>query len=121
MARSSGSIFIFLLFATSAWGQANDSTIVKKELPKEKHSFLPTGIRLGTDLISLIRTQTDESFRGYEFNADVDFYRYYLTVEAGHWERYFTPDGEVYTSDGNYLRIGVDVNFLLKDPDKNMF
>ena len=26
-----------------------------------------------------------------------------------------------YSNDGNYGRIGADVNFLTKDPDKNMF
>lgn len=76
---------------------------------------------MGTDIISLIRTPTDDSFSGYEVNADVDFYRYYLAVEAGRWERKFQTEEEDYSNSGNYARIGVDVNFLKKDPDKNMF
>lgn len=86
-----------------------------------KNNFIPTGIRVGTDIISLIRTPTDDSFSGYEVNADVDFYRYYLAVEAGRWERKFQTEEEDYSNSGNYARIGVDVNFLKKDPDKNMF
>lgn len=93
----------------------------KKVVPKEKHSYLPTGIRVGTDVISLIRTATDKSFSGYEFNADIDFYRYYLTAEVGKWEKNFSTDVDNYDNSGTYGRIGVDVNFLLKDPDKNMF
>lgn len=116
MLRFLNSILIFILVATAALGQSKkDSTVVKKP------SYLPTGIRVGTDLIGLIRSQTDDSFLGYEVNADVDFYRYYLAVEAGHWERNFLTDDEHYNNGGNYFRVGVDVNFLKKDPDNNMF
>lgn len=85
-----------------------------------KNKFLPTGIRVGTDIISLIRTPTDDGFTGYELNADLDFYRYYLTLEVGRWEKEFVTDEEDYSNGGNYARVGVDVNFLKKDPDKNM-
>ncbi len=105
-----------MLVATTALGQSkNDSTVIKKP------SYLPTGIRVGTDLIGLIRSQTDDSFLGYEVNADVDFYRYFLAVEVGRWERSFLTDDEKYSNEGNYFRIGVDVNFLKKDPDNSMF
>jgi len=86
-----------------------------------KKDFLPTGIRLGTDALALIRSQTDKTFKGYEFSADVDFYKYYLTAEAGKWEREFVTSNETYANTGNYMRIGIDYNFLSKDPDKNMF
>jgi hypothetical protein len=100
---------------------AQNADSVKKVVPKEKKSYRPTGIRVGTDIVSLIRTATEEDFSGYEFNADVDFYRYYLTVEAGKWEKNFSNETENYDNSGSYARVGVDVNFLLKDPDKNMF
>lgn len=83
--------------------------------------FRPTGIRFGTDLLGLIRTQIKDDFSGYEFNADIDFYRYYLAVEAGHWERYYSTESEEYSNNGNYFRVGVDVNFIKNDPDNNMF
>ena len=110
---------MILSFPLALFAQKADS--VKKDVPKEKVSYLPTGIRVGTDLISLIRSQTDKGFSGYEINADVDFYRYYLAVEAGKWEKNFSTDVEKYNNNGTYGRVGVDVNFLLKDPDKNMF
>jgi hypothetical protein len=87
---------------------------------KEKNDFFPTGVRVGMDAISFVRSQTDEGFSGYEVSADVDFYRYYLALEAGRWERTLTSDREDYTNRGNYARLGIDVNFLKKDPDKNM-
>ena len=73
------------------------------------------------DVIPPIRTLTDDKFKGYEFSADIDFYRYYFVAEAGHWARDLQTDLEEYTNRGNYFRVGVDMNFLKKDPDKNMF
>jgi hypothetical protein len=106
------------------YAQKADTTKVlvqKGDTIKLKKDFLPTGIRVGTDLISIIRSQTDASFSGYEFNAEMDFYRFYLVAEVGKWERKFLTEVEQYNNSGSYARIGVDVNFLLKDPDKNMF
>jgi hypothetical protein len=65
-------------------------------------------------------SQFDDNFSGWEVSADVDFYRYYLVLEYGHWGRTFQPDSGNYNNDGNYFRVGADVNFLLKDPDKNL-
>jgi len=82
---------------------------------------LPTGIRGGIDALALARNFYDESFNGWEINGDVDFYRYYLAVDYGYWARDFTDNGNIYANDGTYFRVGVDVNFLTKDPEKNMF
>jgi len=102
-----------MLLPATVWAQSKDSTVRK--------DYMPTGIRFGTDVISLIRTQTDDSFSGYEVNADIDFYRYFLTVDVGRWEREFSNETELYANSGNYFRVGVDLNFLKKDPEKNMF
>jgi hypothetical protein len=107
---------LLLLLPLALVAQKKDS--LKTE---ERKSFLPTGIRVGTDALSLVRTQVDDSYSGYEVNADVDFYRYYLAVEAGKWERKFSTDDENYSNNGKYFRVGVDYNFLKKDPEKNMF
>lgn len=80
----------------------------------------PTGIRLGTDLILLGTTVFNSSFIGWELNADVDFGRYYLAADFGSWNREQEMVNGLYKTDGNYFRVGVDVNFLLKDPDRNM-
>lgn len=88
-----------------------------------KRDFRPTGIRIGTDVISLIKSRYVPSFTGWEVNADVDFYRYYLAIDYGSWGRNYVQknDSGSYNNSGNYYRIGVDVNFLTKDPEKNMF
>ncbi len=104
------SIFLFLPIVLLA--QEKDSV---------RNKFLPTGIRIGTDALALVRNTYDETFNGWEVNADVDFYRYYLTVDYGSWGRTYLQDSSNYSNNGNYFRIGADVNFLTKNPDKNMF
>lgn len=84
-----------------------------------RKDFRPTGIRIGTDALAIARNFYDESFKGWEVNADVDFWRYYLAVDVGTWSREFTDSG-YYKSEGNYWRIGADVNFIPKDPDRNV-
>lgn len=93
----------------------------KQDTAKVKPSYTPTGIRFGIDVVSIVKSNTDKTFDGWELNADVDFYRYYFTVDYGHWARdYMSSDG-YYSNDGNYWRVGIDANFLKKDPDRNMF
>lgn len=111
----------------SAWGQGSKARQAPKAKPNGKAKadtvkidYLPTGIRIGTDALSIARNFYDNSFSGWEVNADIDFYRYYLAIDAGSWSRSFLPDGGTYDNKGNYWRLGADVNFLLKDPDRNM-
>ncbi len=94
-----------------------------KENPADtvKHKYLPTGLRLGTDVISLIKSNIGYHFQLWEVNADVDLSRYYFTVDYGNWSRRDSLANGYYQNKGHYFRVGGDVNFLLKDPDKNMF
>jgi Domain of unknown function (DUF6048) len=111
-------IFIFFL-SVNVFAQSADTAKFRADTVRNR--FIPTGIRFGTDLISIAKTQYVKSFSGWEVNAEVDFYRYYLAMEYGSWARTYFPENGVYTNDGNYFRVGVDVNFLTKDPEKNVF
>lgn len=82
--------------------------------------FIPTGVRLGTDVVALIQSSRDDSYSGWEVNADVDFYRYFFTVDIGNWSRNFQSLDDTYSNDGNYFRVGIDVNFMPKDPNGNL-
>lgn len=68
----------------------------------------------------LARNFYDKTFTGWEINSDVDFFKYHAALDFGRWSRTFSPDSGAYSNRGNYWRIGADVNFLLKDPDKNL-
>lgn len=82
--------------------------------------FIPTGVRVGTDALALIKTAYDEGYSGWEVNADIDFHRYFLAVDFGNWQRSIPSDQGHYSNDGTYFRVGADINFLTKDPYKNV-
>jgi len=86
-----------------------------------RNKYLPTGIRVGYDLLAFGRTRFQDNFQGWEIQGDADFDRYYLAVEYGSWGRNLNSDSARYANTGNYWRAGVDVNFLTTDPDRNMF
>ncbi|HEY3405822.1 MAG TPA: DUF6048 family protein [Ohtaekwangia sp.] len=112
-------INISLLIVLTLSAQAQEAEKVDTTVASKK--YLPTGLRLGVDALSLARNFYDDSFTGWEVNADVDFYRYHLAVDYGYWGRDYNDNGNVYANDGTYMRVGADVNFLMKDPDRNMF
>lgn len=124
------SAFCACLF-TEGWSQAADTVVLGSDSvstatvrpPRDTTSgrFIPTGVRFGYDLISSGKSYFNDEFDGWEIAADIDFYRYFLTVEYGKWATNYPLRNGDYASDGTYFRIGVDVNFLFKDPEKNMF
>lgn len=102
----------------------SDSVQVTRRDPRRDTTagrFIPTGVRFGYDLMTLGKSRFNDEFDGWEIAADIDFYRYFLTVEYGAWGTNYPLRNGTYTSDGTYFRVGVDVNFLFKDPVKNMF
>ena len=112
-------------FVLSAFSQvppkdAEEEKPAPKKIDTVKVSYLPSGLRLGTDLIGIVRSPIDANYQGWEVNADVDFYRYYLAVDYGYWAIKEALKNGNFENGGNYFRIGADVNFLLKDPDRNM-
>lgn len=111
-----GCIISLLLLATSASSQ--DAAPVYDSTARR---FIPTGVRIGTDLITLGKSQISQKFEGWEVSADMDVYRFYPTFEFGSWSVRDSLKNGLYTNNGTYYRVGVDVNFLLKDPERNMF
>jgi len=105
-------MFLFLGLNAQDKKQAGDSL---------KRIQMPTGVRIGTDLIAIGKTIFDSPQTGWELNADTDFGRYYLALDYGKSSRKDSLENGYYENDGRYIRVGVDINFLLTDPDKNMF
>jgi hypothetical protein len=107
-----------IIVAIGAAAQQADTSAVG---PTVKKSFLPTGVRIGTDVLALVKSSVQDNFHGWEFNSDIDFNRYYLAVDYGQWGRDLASDSASYHNDGHYWRAGIDVNFLVNDPERNMF
>lgn len=117
----------FLLIATTTLAQSPKDS-VQIDSAKMVSKFIPTGVRVGFDLVSLgqgvikngLPAITQGRVRQWKFNADVDFYRYFLALEYGVFERQWEGlDNTLYNNNGQFLKIGVDVNFLHRDPDQS--
>ncbi len=120
--RLSYSLLLCLLVHFSWAQQPTDSVRVRKKADTVKVKFYPRSLRVGTDLISLIRSQTEKTYAGWELNADVDCGKYYFAFDYGRSAQDYTmPNNGDYHNKGSYWRAGVDVNLLKKDPDRNMF
>jgi len=106
--------------ATDAAKQAADS--VEKYKPKvPKEFYIPTGVRIGTDLVALGVNAFGGKRERYEFQADIDIHRIYLIGSFGTSHYTSTGEGFDYNHKGNFYRVGLDANFLKYDPDYNTF
>jgi hypothetical protein len=92
----------------------------KKKVRDTTQSYVPTGVRVGMDLFPYLRQALSSPYSGYEINADLDFYRYYLAFDYGQSSFKDSIENGYYSNNGTFWRLGGDVNFLLKDPDRNM-
>ena len=99
-------------------GQAPQDTV---NLDSARNQYLPTGIRFGTDVIHLVKTRAQNNFNGWEMVGEADFSRHILAVEYGMWRRDLVADSASYGNSGRFWRVGIDVNFLPNDPDRNVF
>lgn len=117
--KSLALLFSVLCFAANSNAQANERDTIPTDTLRNR--YMPTGVRIGYDLISPVKTYVQDDFDGWEVQGDVDFGRYYLALEYGSWGKNLATDSVTYASSGNYWRVGVDVNFLTKDPDRNVF
>jgi len=123
------SCIFYSLLSISLYAQVPDSSndldsveqkIVKPEKSSVPKSFyVPTGIRIGTDLVALGVNVFGNKRERYEFQADIDFHRIYLTGSFGINEYQIRGNNFTYQNDGSYYRIGLEADFLKFDPDHN--
>ena len=92
---------------------------VKQKVPKS--FYIPTGIRIGPELVGLGVNLFGNGRQTYGLQADVDFHRIYLAGSYGITSLKSTGLGYEYSHDGNFYRMGLDVDFLKSDPDYNTF
>lgn len=69
------------------------------------------GIRVGIDLSKPLRTLLDEDYSGFEILGDYRVYKdYYLAAEIGNEKMDYSEDNLSVTSNGSYIKLGVDYN-----------
>lgn len=83
--------------------------------------YVPSGIRLGTDISRLGGILSNPDFRQYEMHGDIDFGKYFLTADWGSVNRPRSLDGLSYVNAGSYFRVGLDYNITPYLKEKSVF
>ncbi len=103
-----------LLAQENRWSQPADSTTAGKY-------YLPSGIRLGVDIMGPALNFFDKRVLSYEFTAETDLGPYNLIAEGGLQSFAERNDNVDYSMQGRFFRIGPEVNFLSRDRHLNSF
>ncbi|MGM1056234.1 MAG: DUF6048 family protein [Bacteroidota bacterium] len=95
-------ISLLLFFSTALYAQTAADSIQFKE---------KYGIRVGIDLSKPLRTVLDDDYSGFEILGDYRVYKdYYLAAEIGNEKMDYSEDNLSVTSNGSYIKLGVDYN-----------
>lgn len=81
--------------------------------------YLPTGLRIGADVMSIGKTLVNNGARQFEINTDIDFNNYLLNLDLGTLESQISGQNYAVNTMGNYYKVGVDINFMNKVPGHN--
>ena len=113
-------VIILLLFGHFSNAQKNESEYAY-ELDSTLNEWKPTGLRVGVDVSGPIYTLFEPTTNWYELAADMDFHKFFAVVEVGRGNYNSNVDTSSYSSRGAYYRVGVDANFIARDPNLNVF
>ena len=109
---------LFLLNSLAVLAQDSPYSVPIDSTNKNKQ-YIPTGIRLGVDILGPILNQFDKRVLSYEMSAEVDLSNYSVIFETGHEDFAEKNDNIDYGVSGNFSRIGPEVNFLSADKNLN--
>ena len=87
----------------------------------KSRQYIPTGVRIGVEILGPAMHLFDDKLLSYEFTAETDIGNFGVMIEAGHQEFEEINDNVNYTMTGNFLRVGPMVNFLGADKQLNSF
>ncbi len=97
-----------LLFSVSINAQNDSISKTAKDSIKIKEKY---GLRVGGDMGKLIRSFVDDDYTGFEVSADFRLKkRLYIAGEIGIEEKQTTTDYLNVTTNGSYLKAGIDYN-----------
>lgn len=100
------SFIISLLFIHLSYSQEVAEGKTEKPIYKQRY-----GLRVGVDISKPIRSFLNKEYYGIEFVGDYRInYKYYVAAEIGMEKKNTKEDYFSYTTNGQFLRFGVDYN-----------
>ena len=104
-------IWLFItstLLTNKLLAQGQDSLSVQEQRPPRVFT-----LRVGTDMMRLVRTQTNPDFQGFELVGDLQLNRrWFVATEIGAEKVTRLAEQINYTTSGSYFKVGVDYNFF---------
>ena len=93
-------------------------------LPETQKRKFPLRLRAGADLFRLVKSQVDPDYQGLELVGDLQITeKLYIAAELGTEQRTQTAENTSFTSTGNYIRVGMDLDLYKnwKGMENNIF
>ncbi len=87
----------------------------------QEKDWRPSAVRVGTDVFGFGKSALQQGYTRQEFQADIDFYKYFLVVDAGRESVDLSDERYMHESTGSFYRIGVDVNFTPYNANRDIF
>ena len=103
-----------LLVVGLSLNSANGQSIVTDTIPTSK-MWAPTMFRFGYDLLGPLYNVVSRSRGGWEVTGEIDLYKFFLIAEYGNEHFDYGDSLYHYRSNGNYLRLGFDINTMSRD------
>jgi hypothetical protein len=104
--------FCFILVMLYGRAQENNPDTTQQQNSEEIKTYPQRyGLRLGVDLFRITRSVYDKTYNGFEITGDYRFSKnLYFAAELGHDRINKNEDIYDFTTNGNYLKLGVDIN-----------
>lgn len=112
---------MLVLHCIPALAQENKYTYVLDTNKVTSKVYIPTGFRVGVDLLGPALHIFDDRTLSLEFTGELDFDKYSVMAEAGYQNFEEQNDNVYYHMSGSFIRIGPDANFLYRDNLLNSF
>ena len=111
---------MIFITCSAVYSQESLYSIPIDSVEKNKQ-YVPTGIRIGADLLGPVLYQFDKKLLSYEFTIDTDIDNYGLVTEFGYQRFRDNSEFVDYDMRGYFIRIGPEANFLHMNKDLNSF
>jgi len=86
----------------------------------QDQDWRPSAIRVGAEVVGFGRTFLSDTYAKQEFQADVDFNKYFLIVDLGREEIDHSGEGFTHTTNGAFYRVGIDVNMTPYNANRDL-
>lgn len=81
--------------------------------------YIPTAVRIGTDIYGIGQTFIGDKRQRMELNGDLAISKYFLAFDFGIDNLDLKKETFSYSNEGYYFRVGADINFMAEDKDNN--